>query len=310
MNGRNNRDKARMKTITASALNQLAPMDPVPTEVTPMGQIRSPVRCLLCDIYGTLLISESGDIADSTGDHRKEKSLSELFSSYDVDILPDLAVKRFKDAIYNTHSQRRATGVAFPEVDVVTIWQSLLFRDDPSKARPFALDFETIMNPVWRMPGLSALLKTARNGSIAMGIVSNAQFYTPIVMEYLIGCKLNSVGFDPELVIFSFQHGIAKPSRRLFHLAAERLLAKGIAPKETVFVGNDMRNDIKPAQSEGFQTVLFAGDLRSLRMRRDDPGCAAIAPDGIITHLDQLTETLVQTIAHENEKREIHVIHK
>jgi putative hydrolase of the HAD superfamily len=62
----------------------------------------------------------------------------------------------------------------------------------------------------------------------------------------------------------------------------------GIAGEQAAFIGNDMRNDIAPAHAAGLQTVLFAGDARSLRLRQDDPCCRDLQPDLRITHLNQL----------------------
>ena len=53
-----------------------------------------------------------------------------------------------------------------------------------------------------------------------------------------------------------------------------------------------MLNDILPARSAGFQTALFAGDRRSLRLRRDDPRCTNLKPDMILTDLFQFAELL------------------
>ena len=61
---------------------------------------------------------------------------------------------------------------------------------------------------------------------------------------------------------------------------------------QTAFIGNDMRNDIAPARQSGFQTILFAGDARSLRMRSDDTICREIEPDLQVTHLTQLVSQL------------------
>ncbi|MGD8667822.1 MAG: hypothetical protein PVI58_17580, partial [Desulfobacterales bacterium] len=64
--------------------------------------------------------------------------------------------------------------------------------------------------------------------------------------------------------------------------------AKGIARSSTLVVGNDMLNDIYPAKKMGFQTALFAGDARSLRLRKDDPRCHDLRADLILTDLEQL----------------------
>ena len=69
-------------------------------------------------------------------------------------------------------------------------------------------------------------------------------------------------------------------------------MQKGIAAAETVFVGNDMLNDVMPASRAGFRTALFAGDQRSLRLRTGDARVAEVTPDLILTDLSQLPSCL------------------
>jgi len=90
------------------------------------------------------------------------------------------------------------------------------------------------------------------------------------------------------LTLFSYQQGVAKPSDTLFQIAAQRLGRLGIVPRRTAFVGNDMRRDILPAARTGFQTVLFAGDNRSLRMAGPPPPADTVAPDLIVKDLLEL----------------------
>ena len=125
-----------------------------------------------------------------------------------------------------------------------------------------------------------------------MGIISNAQFYTPLFMEWFLGRPMTDLGFDPELMIYSYQQQQAKPSLSLFRLAAARLKNKRIPEKAVIYLGNDMLNDIYPAHTVGFNTALFAGDARSLRLRAKDPRCKNLSPDLIITELLQILDHL------------------
>ena len=63
-----------------------------------------------------------------------------------------------------------------------------------------------------------------------------------------------------------------------------------IKSDEVVYVGNDMLNDIYCASQFGFKTVLFAGDVRSLRLRANDERIQNIKPSAIITELPQLVD--------------------
>ena len=104
------------------------------------------------------------------------------------------------------------------------------------------------------------------------------------------------MGFDPELTLFSYQIGRAKPSVMLYDLMGERLALKGIPRSSTLYVGNDMLNDIRPAKQAGYQTALFAGDARSLRMRENDASCRDLASDMVVVDLLQLVDFLDQQV--------------
>ncbi len=93
-----------------------------------------------------------------------------------------------------------------------------------------------------------------------------------------------------ELVLYSYIYGYAKPSLFLFHKAKELLERLGIDSEETLFVGNDMLNDIFPARMVGFQTALFAGDRRSMRLGEGDDRLRGIFPDITVIDLKEISE--------------------
>jgi putative hydrolase of the HAD superfamily len=142
------------------------------------------------------------------------------------------------------------------------------------------------------MPGCEAAIEALRS-DLVLGIVSNAQFFTPLLFPALLGKSLAELGFSPEMQYFSYRYRYAKPSPRLFRQALETLSQRKIPPDQTVYIGNDMLNDIRVPASLGIRTVLFAGDLRSLRWRDDDPRVGACRPDAVITDLAQLPDCLI-----------------
>jgi putative hydrolase of the HAD superfamily len=166
--------------------------------------------------------------------------------------------------------------------------------DSRQKARQFAVEFELIANPVYPMPGLSETLRALKSAPLALGLISNAQFFTPQLFQWFLKADTTALGFDPELIFYSYRLGVAKPSLKLFEAAAAACTRKGIAPAGVLYVGNDMRNDIRPARETGFQTALFAGDQRSLRLRDDDRACRGVQPDLVITELPQLLDRCLQ----------------
>jgi putative hydrolase of the HAD superfamily len=270
----------------------LHPLKPIPTGMRPKGRLRLPIKCLLCDIYGTLFISASGDIGSAGFRDRRSAQLDQLLSRYGHSISAEKVLQRLHRTIRNVHAASRDQGIDYPEVVIETVWEKVLAFDNSQRLRKFAVEFEMIMNPVWPMPGLKKLLGHCRKYGIALGIISNAQFFTPYLFEWLLQATPVQLGFDAELTWYSYRNGCAKPSPVLFQKALRMLADRGIAPQHVAFIGNDIRNDIRPAQQAGFQTVLFAGDSRSLRLRADDPLCKDLKPDRVIIGLNQLTPDL------------------
>ena len=270
----------------------LAPMSPLPTSLTPGGSLVRKIQCIFFDIYGTLFISGSGDINVAEKSSPASEQLEHLTHKYDVGKTPQVLVSELYDVIETKHRQLRDNGIDYPEIKIDEIWQQILAIDDMRRVRKFAIEYELIVNPVYPMPNLEALLSACRQNGLAMGIISNAQFFTPLLFEWFLDARMEQLGFDSELIFLSYQLGYAKPSTALFKMAASAINAKGFDTAATLFVGNDMLNDIYPAHRSGFQTALFAGDARSLRLRRNESRCRDLSADLILTDLGQLIDHL------------------
>ncbi|MDR2768529.1 MAG: HAD family hydrolase [Treponema sp.] len=231
----------------------------------------SGVKAFIFDLYGTLFVSGAGEIGAANDDALSAK----LRETRDAGCSPAedtalFAMKRyFHDAVTAFHEKAKAAGKAFPEIRVEEIWAGY---DGPENrgqvsARELAVLYELAVNPVYPMPGLEETIGEMKNRSLVLGIISNAQFFSPLLFEAFFGKTPPEMGFDPRLLVWSFEEREAKPSARLFEKAASRLKERGIRPDEAVYIGNDMKNDIVPAAAAGFKTALFAGDRRSLRLR-------------------------------------------
>ena len=268
----------------------LLPMSPLPTSQTPGGSLVGKIQCIFFDIYGTLFISGSGDISVARKSSRLNQQLEHLTHKYDIGKAPQALVADLYDAIETRHRQQRDNGIDYPEVKIDDIWQQVLEINDIRRVRKFAIEYELIVNPVYPMPNLEALLKTCSQQTLPMGIISNAQFFTPLLFEWFLDARMEQLGFDSELIFLSYQWCYAKPSKALFKMAASAINAKGFDTTAALLVGNDMLNDIYPAHHLGFQTALFAGDARSLRLRKDESRCADLSADLILTDLGQLID--------------------
>jgi len=276
------------------------PLEPIPTDVTPKLDPLPGIRAVLFDVYGTLVISASGDIG-LAGERPRERNTTGAFAAAldaaGIRAPATAGPEQLEPAIRTSHAQRSAAGIEFPEVDILAIWSEVLggkVSASRDKLAQLAVEYECRVNPVWPMPGLARLLADLRRRPLVLGIVSNAQFYTPLMLEGFLGAPLADLGFDAECCAWSYRLLEAKPATRIYQVALAGLdRVHGIAPGEVLYVGNDLRNDIWPASLTGCRTALFAGDARSLRLREDDPRCAGVVPDRVVTDLSQITDAIL-----------------
>lgn len=277
------------------------PMTPHPTDRRPLRNRLEDVRAVLFDVYGTLLIAGSGDVG-SIIRRDNRGALEEALAAMNITQTPGEAAKRgaglFVEIISRSHETARAEGNPSPEVDVRAIWRAVcrtLSRERliPASAvdiERLAVEYECRINPVWPMPEARETLEQLREAGLILGIVSNAQFYTPICLEALFEKSPPELGLQPERCVWSYELRQSKPSPLLFQTLLERL--PELRPDQCVYVGNDMLNDVWTASLAGCRTVLFAGDRRSLRLREDEPRAAGLQPDAVITRFSQLPEMI------------------
>lgn len=273
---------------TGAVLDNREPMEPMPTDVVPRLPKLSNIRAVVLDVYGTLVISGSGEVGSVVEIESNSES-----SPTGTDL---------RQQIDRMNDDRRSVDCPNPEVDVVEAWRRTLrsARSEPGTKRvvQMAAEFESRTNPTWPMPGAGELLSLLERTGMPLGIVSNAQVFTiPLVEDLLAGEKLAGEklavgGFDLDLCIFSNRFRHAKPGRRLFGVLRAALARRGIEPAEAIYVGNDMLNDIWAASQAGMKTAWFAGDARSCRRREQDHRCRSLMPDLILTKLMQLPECL------------------
>lgn len=286
--------------LRALIREKLNPLSPIPTREPVRDNPVPGIRAVLFDVYGTLLISGSGDIG--TAQPPDEAALVEaVFRESGFSLKTDRPADRVNQSletwIKKRHARLRARGADHPEVDIRDIWANVLdelrsegvLGEDPRKGavEELALRFELAVNPVWPMPGFPEIISELSLSGYRTGIVSNAQFYTPALIEVLGECTLEGLGFSPELCAFSYRLERAKPSPLIFQGPLGALASSGIEPGEVLMVGNDMLNDMAAARSAGCRTCLFAGDKRSLRKRGGDER-TDFEPDMVITELTAL----------------------
>ncbi len=280
------------------------PIKPKPTGLSERLISQASIKAVLFDVYGTLFISGTGDISIARTMCNRQalvKALQFAGFSGNLEEAGIQGTEWLLQVIQQTHTVRRREGLDSPEVDIRDEWNTVLSRLKQENLIQgeitteavirVSVEYEYRVNPVWPMPDLIETLHSLKEKQLILGIVSNAQFYTLLLFPAFLRKSHTELGFDPHLCAWSFHLLEAKPSTTLFRRIMEYLQQQyGVLPEETLYVGNDMLNDILPATQLRLKTALFAGDQRSLRLRENDVRCSQLEPDLIITKLLQLSD--------------------
>jgi len=287
-------------------------MKPVPTLLKPFVRKDPAIKAFVFDVYGTLLISASGDIdesvfsTDNINTALNSAGIQVSKGVGDKDSLLTEVMEEFRQCVREYHETERTEEQPYPEVNILQIWENIILTrekqnqlvlDGPLCIKCFTFIFEVLSNRIYPMPWMKELLNRLADQCFPLGIISNAQFYTPVIMNFFLHDTISEdeavSPFDPDLTIFSYKYMRSKPDIYLFELLKAKCSRKyGLFADEILFIGNDMFRDIYPAFLAGFKTALFAGDTKSLRLRQEKPELKKIVPDYIVTDLMQLLTIL------------------
>lgn len=286
----------------------LTSLSPIGTGVAPKLPKLPHVKAVIFDVYGTLIISASGDIGcNKLRGEIAIKSFEQAGLCWETEHsslkVGEWVIQAYEKHIREHHEEARLQGSPHPEVDIVEIWKKTLHSlhfdhhvlisnadNAPIDFEQLAIHFETCTNAVFPMPHMEDCLEKLSGLGFQLGIVSNAQFFTPMVLNHFMSHPYRQAlpHFNPDLQVYSYQHGRAKPDVFLYQQLEKQLKKYDLVPEQCLYIGNDMLNDIYPASKVGFKTALYAGDERSLRWRKDDQRCQHLQPDAIITSLKQI----------------------
>lgn len=150
--------------------------------------------------------------------------------------------------------------------------------EDPAHIDGAMRHFHVLRNAVTPFDDVPAALATLR-GLLRLGVITNGN------------ADLEVIGLHHhfEVTLHSARFGRAKPDPAIFLAACE---AMGVAPRDAVYVGDDLRLDVQGAQGAG---------LRAVWMNRDGgaaPLAAGIAPDAICGSFDELLAWIRRQMRH------------
>ncbi|MEZ4708176.1 MAG: HAD family hydrolase [Caldilineaceae bacterium] len=100
--------------------------------------------------------------------------------------------------------------------------------------------------------GVMEALEFLAGAGVSIGCVTNGR-------DFFQRNKIEALGIEPFLdaIVTSGGLGIKKPDHRIFHTALQQL---GAVPKQTIFCGDSLNADLKPAHELGMTTIWKADE--------------------------------------------------
>lgn len=213
------------------------------------------IKAVIFDIYGTLAYYNFGDIDDIIRREEETRKAFEKASRVFKFKNPDEVYERWVKAINKEHERKKRRGIKNPEIVVEKIWKKVL-KCSEKKGKDISLFMEEKENNPRLFPGVKKALTDLKKKGLKLGILSNAQFYTLMIMEKKLKKPMNHF-FDKDIELYSFRLGYSKPNPKGFEMLKKRLNKHKIKPNETLFVGNDTLKDIWAAKKAGLKTCLY-----------------------------------------------------
>ena len=138
------------------------------------------------------------------------------------------------------------------ELDLLLVFEKMLEKRmvDRSVAPSLASEFRRLsMVRLKRFHGVKSMLAELKREGAGVYLVSNAQSCFTID-------ELKSTGLYPlfDGILISSDVGVKKPFPEIFRLAFEKF---GINAENSIYVGNDLRDDVLGASRVGMQTVYI-----------------------------------------------------
>lgn len=199
-----------------------------------------PFRAVIFDLYGTLIDELMHPEANQLIYDRKRDEMADMLG---VDR------KKFATEWSNASHQRMTGGLPSTEAALRYICERLGV--EPDKGRVTAateLRLEYSRRSLAPREGVVETLTTLRRRGYRVGLISNCTEEVSRLWE--------STPFAPlfDNAILSFAVRLAKPDRRIYELAAERL---GVASNECLYVGDGNDSELSGAERAGMTAVLM-----------------------------------------------------
>ena len=235
------------------------------------------VKAIFFDLYGTLI-----DINTDEQDPWVYSVLSRFLSYHSVKIVPEELKKEYFEEIEKQFRKSRET---FPEVDLYKIFSMIMNKYGrgwypKSVVVDSAMLFRSLtIKQFGLFPHIIETLLQIQ-GQYKIAIISDAQW---IFAEP----EVEILGLDRffKQRILSSQSGYKKPDVRLFQAAMKKFRVK---PKESLYVGDNIRKDLVGAKKAGMRFIYFGQEIEEYN---------GFKPDGVFSDYSELKRVISEVKA-------------
>ncbi len=296
---------------------------PAPPEVKPVKArphlVRLPgVRCVLWDVYGTLLCLAGGELCFEhpqpfVMDVALEKTIQEFKMWGSMSRKPGQPSEYLKQVYRQVLLEQRSVpggGERHPEIAADRLWEAIVkkllqkdYRFDAGFygslnefTRKVAYFFHASLQGTACHPGAAAALAHVAGKGLTQGLLGDGQCFTTVQLQRGLAAQDPDARLERLLTdgvsVLSHEARGKKPSERLFRQALSNLSGRGIAAAEVLHVGCRVEKDLVPARRLGLRTALFAGDRESLQATAEQMKDPHTRPDVLLTELSQIAEVV------------------
>lgn len=234
------------------------------------------------DFYGTLV-----DILTDEKDPALWDKLAQLYQAYGADYKGEGLRKSYAKRVALARKELiELKGVAYPEVDLVHIFNQLYVDARPQSSNSNQLDdWGNLIAMVFRVlsrkhltayPHTKEVLAFLKEQGCRLYLLSNAQVA-------FTNAEIDLMALRPyfDAIYLSSDAGICKPQPEFLKQVLDD---HGLKPSETVMVGNDLTTDIAVAEAVGIDGIL----LNTFPYSRQELEKSPLKPDRVITDIETL----------------------
>ena len=277
------------------------------------------IRAVVWNLFGTLLRVTDGELQLSHHlELRMQVALEKTINEFNMwnsmtrkpgapwaYILP-----KYRAALEDLELTTKVPPGEFAHVNGAAVWRRILdmlgqkdyqydeefYGNLNQLSEKIAYFFQLCLQGVEAAPNALKALTYVRQSGLIQGLLADAQPFSLIQALRAFGQQgklppLNDL-FDPACLVLSYQLGVRKPSHTLFDTCLQRFAEKGIKPKEILYVGTRLQNDLAVAKQLGIRTALYAGDNLSLKASSTEINHQDLRPKRLLTDLLQIRNVI------------------